>query len=210
MDNNIQKEWLCVVAIGISLIAIGAIADFLFKKGEIRALHAKFRKWGEVLRNTSLKQWQTKIASTAIHFFTNLHEKSARLVEDCIDAVYLKLDIVPELLKHILIALLLFIVPVGYFFFSSLWLLGAISFPLLVLAILAIVAYLRKITSFKAPVRLIDIALSIPVLSAILSLSAMFITVYLIPSNYLNCYWYHINNGSIVPSSPFLLPIISA
>ncbi|HUU15871.1 MAG TPA: hypothetical protein VMW72_01875 [Sedimentisphaerales bacterium] len=61
------KGWLIVVAIGLSMVALGAIADFLVKKDEIKWLHGKFFKLSEALMIIPLREWQVRIARAGIH-----------------------------------------------------------------------------------------------------------------------------------------------
>jgi hypothetical protein len=64
--SNANKGWLIVIAVGLSLVAIGAIADFLVRKHEIKRLHSRFLKLSEALTKISLREWQVIFARAGI------------------------------------------------------------------------------------------------------------------------------------------------
>lgn len=72
------KGCLIVVAVGLSAVALGAIADFLVKKDEIKWLHSKFLKLSEALTKIPLREWQVRIAKVGIRAIKSAHEVGLR------------------------------------------------------------------------------------------------------------------------------------
>lgn len=72
------KGFLIVVAVGLSVVAIGAIADFLVKRNEIKWLHGKFLRLSEALANIPLREWQVKIAIVGIKVVKSADEVGLR------------------------------------------------------------------------------------------------------------------------------------
>ncbi len=210
------KGWLIVVAIGLSLVAIGAIADFLVKKDEIKWLHAKFLKLSEALTKIPLREWQVKIAEAGIEiiekisiytgfylfplsyndFFENILLSKCRFK---FRQYFGRVPIFEIFLFGILIILfgifLIYIIMPGNWFLAF-----------LVLFCIGILFSTLSIAFMNFHSGMILFLFSGPIaISSVLSVVAYIITRYIISSFPLNSYWYEIANTRIIPIKPLLL-----
>jgi hypothetical protein len=76
----LYKDWLLVVAVGLTLVAVGHIIDFFLKKKEVRKIHDIFLDWSNALSDTPIRDWQFKVVSAGYRSIHKLHLKAASLM----------------------------------------------------------------------------------------------------------------------------------
>jgi len=208
MQNIELKGWILIVVIGLSIVSICSIIDFFLKRQEVRAIHDKFLKIAYVLSNTSFKHWQINIAECGVIIFQTLHDKTAKIASILLYSFFYflenKLEISNNNIKRIVIGILLLVLPLIYFLFKT-WIIGTVSFPLILLSL----AILYATFGWRDRHSLFDFWTATSIISTILSLIAIFTTILVLPKYILNTEWFHLNNNLINPSKPFLLPIIN-
>jgi hypothetical protein len=82
-----SRDWLLVIAIGCTAVAIGALIDFFLKKEEVDRLHGKFLTFANFLCDTPIKQFQIKIAKAGLSLINNSILASKEFFQDLYFAV---------------------------------------------------------------------------------------------------------------------------
>ncbi len=187
-----SQKWLLVVAFGLLLVAIGFLVDMLLRKREVRTLHDHLLRIGQLIENTSLREWQVRIANTGLLFI----ERAALIPS------YLLVPLHPLILFFIIVG-----VTAGYFF-TDLWFFGPIFVFLGIGFAVGIWLNIEEQFSFDL-VTSSDLAedfLAALGLSAIISLIAIIISTAFLPNSSIG-YWFDADGTLVVPHRSAILTL---
>lgn len=69
---GLYRGWLLVVAIGLALVAVGSLIDFLLRRQEVIAFHRRLLRFEQLIKSAPLSYWQQRIAAVGVSFLDTL------------------------------------------------------------------------------------------------------------------------------------------
>ncbi len=217
------KDWLLIVIIGLLLVSIGALLDFLILKHELRRIHKLIFSWSNALRNNTITQWQISISDFFIKTVHKIYELPINVLSFLswyFDQIHFALRGSNTWKAHLIFfsmsicsLLIIFGVPSAYLITKQ-WFLGSLSVPFLIFLIVSIIQIirLRKKSILEQHRKLTDpsnVIIGSAFVSSIISLAALFVSSFFIPITFLDSFWFSKANDAISPSFPFLISLIN-
>jgi hypothetical protein len=208
-NNDLYNRWRLIIAIGLSIVAIGTLLDFCYSKQAVKKLHSRLNIWSKYLRDDPLNTWEVKIAKLYITIIESLLNKVIEFLVIGGNLMELPLETLNKKLKSTFLEKFGFYIIYYPIFFLLGWHLVGILKDYAWISAACTMFLLSPITYFIA----LFLKLSEKYNSFLTQLSACFFISYLfslfsilislhfIPAKYCNSYWFIFENGKILPYS---------
>lgn len=207
MPNDPYQDWLLVIALALTVVALGAVVDFMLKERDVTRLHGRFTALAAILRETPLRVWQLRIAEAFIQVLSKLHRMVlVALVAVGRHAFQSPVPAHPWLGYVQALALSLALVwGLSVLFRTEVmssygWILKSCGM-LAALLPLALLDFIKR--TLVSDIISSSIVISLAVTTAALLLSTI------IPAELLDSHWFTIQEGTIVPRYPLYLNAVN-
>ncbi|WP_210396124.1 hypothetical protein [Motiliproteus sediminis] len=222
MDKT-YAEWLLVIAIGLSIVALGAILDFFLKDKEVRVIHDRLYKWSTLISDLPLLEWQIRIARKAESFLSfitdisigkNIENTNIKNNNEHETVTRVKINRSQRIKNYIVIAIIVSISWVTiYTIYKNMWIFQIFGILGIFILLPLIVMFQQVFFSNERLGIIIQeisfVAIVSSFFSCIITTIAIVVSKYLIPTEILDSHWFHIENKSLVVTRPFLLASIN-